>query len=108
MGLFWSIVGLGHIRVISGLGGIRSHSTDMDARVVILDLLLVGKGPLSAAFACSGPRLRSGVDYHNPCVSLTRARAEVYSSTSIHLGISGSGDLGISGSGISGSEDLRI
>jgi len=100
--------------MISGLGGIRSHSPDMDARMVILDLLLVSKGPLSAAFACSGPRLRSGVDYHNPCVSLTRARAEVYSSTSIHLGISGSGgsrDLEIWGSGhlrISGSEDLRV
>ena len=97
--------------MISGLGGIRSHSPDMDARVVILDLLLVGKGPLSAAFACSGPRLRSGVDYHNPCVSLTRARAEVYSSTSIHLGISGSGgsrDLWIWDLRISGSEDLRV
>ena len=76
--------------------------------MVIFDLLLSGKRPILAAFACLGPCLESGVDYHNPCVSLTRARAEVYSSTSNHLGISGSGDLGIWRSGISGSEDLRI
>ena len=81
--------------------------------MVIFDLLLLGKGPVLAAFACLGPRLKSGVDYHNPCVSLTRARAEVYSSTSNHLGILGSGDPRISGSGsghlgISGSEDLRV
>ena len=82
----------------------------MEARVVIFDLLLLGKGPVLAAFACLGPRLKSGVDYHNPCVSLTRARAEVYSSTSNPLGISGSGDLGISDLDldISGSQDLRI
>ena len=67
----------------------------MEARMVIFDLLLLGKGPVLAAFACLGPRLKSGVDYHNPCVSLTRARAEVYSSTSNPLRISGSGDLGI-------------
>ena len=77
----------------------------------VLDLLLWGKGLLSVAFACSGALLISGVHYHNPCVSLTRARAEVYSSTSIHLEDPGSGDLGIWGSEdlrISGSQDLRI
>ena len=67
---------------------------------VLLEHLLFWYSLIQVAFACYGPFLKSGVDYHNPCVSLTRARAEVYSSTSIHLGPR---DLGISGSG---SQDL--